>query len=716
MKQVAIVGGGPGGLFTARILAETCGDLCETTIFEALDRLGGKIITRSFNAAPVFYEAGTAELYDYSRFGEDPVRDLVDKLGLKTVALRGRTVILGDRILNTKTDIRRKLGESTAAAIDAFHVHCAGTQSADDYVEMYWRDDNLSPLSHKNFAEVLDEIPDEMARRFVETAVHTDVAAPPHLTSALNGVKNVLMDNDDYMSLYAIEGGNQRLVERLVETNKSNVILNAPVTKVGKTADGRYRVTFRRDGKIEHAEFDFVVMALPNYWLQGIDFEGRRLRQAMEAHIAHYDKPAHYLRVSALFREPFWRQKLKGSYYMQDVFGGTCLYDEGVRHPGLEHGVLGWLIAGTEALALSNLSDAEITRRVIDTLPGPLAHGRDLLIEAQVQRWVGTVNAVPGGNPVHELRKRHQPEAKEHPGLLTIGDYLFDSTVNGVHDSAEFAAGIVMTEVRRAHYAIPDDELVPSEATDGALGAGYHDEYAGDMTYEESFAEYFCEYYTTDLIKAIWGRKPPYKLLDVGSATGITLELFDKLGVEAWGVENSAHIHSRTLPKWKHRNFQGDVRALPFEDGQFDFVYDTCLCYLPEEDLDTAISELFRVVRTGVFFGGITSDMTREVIERHELFRGVQSLMTTWEWAERFMKQGFRMAIVEPKVLKKAWRIECGSNEGDFPWYPDMKTLRSCFFSKPAVVHEIRRPAFEGARSANGRHSPTPAQLFDSAR
>jgi hypothetical protein len=108
--------------------------------------------------------------------------------------------------------------------------------------------------------------------------------------------------------------------------------------------------------------------------------------------------------------------------------------------------------------------------------------------------------------------------------------------------------------------------------------------------------------------------------------------------------------------------------------------------------------------------------MTREVIERHELFRGVQSLMTTWEWAERFMKQGFRMAIVEPKVLKKAWRIECGSNEGDFPWYPDMKTLRSCFFSKPAVVHEIRRPAFEGARSANGRHSPTPAQLFDSAR
>ncbi|HEY0568664.1 MAG TPA: FAD-dependent oxidoreductase, partial [Xanthobacteraceae bacterium] len=176
MKHVAIVGGGPGGLFTARILAETCGDLCNTTIFEASDRLGGKIVTRSFKAAPVFYEAGTAELYDYSRFGEDPVRDLVNKLGLKTVALRGRTVIIGDHILNTDSDIRRKLGDSTAAAIEAFHDRCAGTQTADDYVEMYWRDDNVSPLSHKSFADVLNEITDEMARRFIETAVHTDVA------------------------------------------------------------------------------------------------------------------------------------------------------------------------------------------------------------------------------------------------------------------------------------------------------------------------------------------------------------------------------------------------------------------------------------------------------------------------------------------------------------------------------------------------------------
>jgi monoamine oxidase/SAM-dependent methyltransferase len=698
MKNVAVVGGGPGGLFASHILETTCGDLCKVTIIEALGRLGGKVSTRSFKSAPILYEAGVAELYDYSRFSGDPVRDLVTTLGLSVVALGGPTVILGDKILNTDGDIRKKLGAGTLAAIDAFHATCEKFCDADEYYEGYWRQDNGHPLANRTFASLLNEIPDEMARRYIATAAHTDIAVAPHLTSALNGVKNVLMDNDEYMQLYGIKGGNEQLVRGVAARLKAEVLLDAPVSRVGKTKGGRYRVSYRQDGQTKDRDFDFVIMALPNYWLQGVDFEGRKLRMAMEKHLTHYDRPAHYLRLTCLFKEPFWRKHVKGAYFMQDVFGGTCLYDEGARHDAGEYGVLGWLIAGTDALAMANLSDEEIIRRVLGTLPKPLAHGRELFIEGAVHRWVGTVNAVPGGNPVHELRQRHQPEPEDHPGILTIGDYLFDSTVNAVYDSADYAGDILMTEMRRDKYMEPADDLVPSDANGGALGAGYHDEYAGDATYEESFEEYFCEYYTTDLIRTIWGGKPPYKLLDVGSATGITLGLFDKLGVEAWGVENSEHIHARTLPEWKHRNFLGDVRALPFEDDAFDFIYDTCLCYLPEKDIDAAISELFRVVRKGVFFGGITSDMTKEVIERHELFRGVQTLWTTTDWSERFMKHGFRMAITKPKVLDRAWKIECSSNEGDFPWYPDKGTLRCCFFTKPSVPHQGAASKGNGAR------------------
>ncbi|MDH7798378.1 MULTISPECIES: FAD-dependent oxidoreductase [unclassified Beijerinckia] len=683
MKRVAIVGGGPGGLFTAQILADKCGDLCQATIFEASDRLGGKLVTRTFKSAPmVLYEAGVAELYDYSQFGSDPVRELAERLGLLTVPMSGDTVILGDKILNTDGDIRRKLGPETLTAIDDFHDMCEREISAENYYESYWRDDNKHPWSTKTFGDILDTIPDETARRYIATAVHTDVAVSPHLTNAMNGAKNVLMDHDEYLRLYSIVGGNERLVQRLAETTAAEVVKNAPVSRVAKEGE-RYRLWYRHSGKTTHRDFDYVVFALPNYWLQNIDFDGRKLRTALDAHLAHYDHPAHYLRVSCLFKEPFWRSKVKGSYFMQDVFGGACLYDEASRHPGKKYGSLGWLIAGTAALAMTNLSDQQIIDRVIDSLPKPLAEGRDLLLEGYVQRWVGTVNALPGGNPAHDLLQRHRPEPSEHPGLLTVGDYIFDSTVNATYDSADFATDLIMTELRDQKYRPDGNELAPSAANAHALGADYHDAYAHDKTYEESYAEYFDENYNADLIKVIWGDKAPYKLLDVGSATGITIELFDRIGIECWGIENSAHIHARTLEKWKHRNFLGDVRNLPFENNAFDYVYDTCLCYLPDEDLDQAISELFRVVRKGVFFGGITSDMTKEVIEYHELFDGVQSLMTAWQWSERFMKNGFRMAINDPKVLKKVWRIECQSNEGDYPWYPDAKTMRMCFYSKP---------------------------------
>ena len=33
----------------------------------------------------------------------------------------------------------------------------------------------------------------------------------------------------------------------------------------------------------------------------------------------------------------------------------------------------------------------------------------------------------------------HQPEPREHPGLVMVGDYLFDSTLNGVLRSATLA-------------------------------------------------------------------------------------------------------------------------------------------------------------------------------------------------------------------------------------------------------------------------------------
>ncbi|WP_163602669.1 FAD-dependent oxidoreductase, partial [Klebsiella pneumoniae] len=74
---------------------------------------------------------------------------------------------------------------------------------------------------------------------------------------------------------------------------------------------------------------------------------------------------------TALFKKPFWNEHFQGSYIMSDAFGGCCIYDESARHPS-KHGVLGWLITATEALALSNLDDETLIQRALDSLPTEL--------------------------------------------------------------------------------------------------------------------------------------------------------------------------------------------------------------------------------------------------------------------------------------------------------------------------------------------------------
>ena len=77
MTRVAIIGGGPGGLFTNYLLDRFCDGLFTATLFEASDRLGGKVATDSFEKGNSLYERGVAEFYDYSHFGPDPLKRII---------------------------------------------------------------------------------------------------------------------------------------------------------------------------------------------------------------------------------------------------------------------------------------------------------------------------------------------------------------------------------------------------------------------------------------------------------------------------------------------------------------------------------------------------------------------------------------------------------------------------------------------------------------
>ena len=105
---------------SAWYLKKKLGDLCRVTIYEASDRLGGKIVSRKFDSAPAMYEAGVAEIYDYSMTGPDPLRELIQHFGLQTIPMDAEQVHLDGELLGDVPGMRRKYGEKTAAAIEAF--------------------------------------------------------------------------------------------------------------------------------------------------------------------------------------------------------------------------------------------------------------------------------------------------------------------------------------------------------------------------------------------------------------------------------------------------------------------------------------------------------------------------------------------------------------------------------------------------------------------
>jgi protoporphyrinogen oxidase len=451
--RVAIIGGGPGGLLTAYLLQHTHQTPVDITIFEASNRLGGKIITRRFDQANALYEAGAAELYDYSAIGPDPLRELIHKLQLPTHPITGRAVFLNDHLLRTDENLTDFCGPSAMQAYNAFRKRARNLLSPADYYESDWKEDNKDPLNRQTFDELLSTVPDEIVRKYIEVSVHSDVATEPRHTSASYGLQNFLMNEPGYMQLYGIDGGIEQLPRAIADRLHATIRLNSRVSRVQITIDGNYRVFV--GNSTEADEFDFLVVALPNYWIPSIDWADPNLAKAMSRHHAHYDYPAHYLRVTVLFSEPFWRKLINESYFMIDAFGGCCLYDESSRGrknsaQGKTPGVLGWLIGGENALALSNLEDAQLIQRVLDSLPQPLRSGKELAVEGRVQRWVGAVNARPGGFPLRDPDARHLPDPEHNPWLFVVGDYLFDSTLNGVMDSADYVAEWINEEVAEA--------------------------------------------------------------------------------------------------------------------------------------------------------------------------------------------------------------------------------------------------------------------------
>jgi protoporphyrinogen oxidase/SAM-dependent methyltransferase len=679
MLDLAIVGGGPGGLMSAWYLRKKLGNLCRLTIFEASDRLGGKIVTRKFDTAPATYEAGVAEIYDYSMTGPDPLRELIQHFGLQTIPMDSEQVLLDGDLLNDVRGMRRKYGAKTADAIESFRNRCAEMVSPIEYYEGVGAHDNEHPWAFMTAEEVLDkEVDDPIARRFFKVMARSDIATESHNTNGLNALKNFVMDIDGYIGLYSIQNGNEQLIECLRSEVDADIQFNHRVLKVGKTDAGRYQLNMMNGKGPETREFDLVLVCLPHSWLATLGWEGEALRKSMVKHVAYFDRPAHYLRVSLLFDEPFWGEKIPGAWFMSEAFGGCCVYNEGARHDVGRHGVLNFLIAGSDALAFANLSDQELITAALKSLPPLLGNARDHFLEGKIHRWLSSVNALPGGLPVRDVMTNHRPEPEQHPGLVLVGDYLFDSTLNGLLDSSDAATDIILTETMRLRRTRAQAARPVSDKID----RDYFANYRGVGPYREAWSKFTDPDHLMQLISIVWNRTKDYRLLVAGSASGELVGALRARGVDAWGIENNRSIHAKTPEALRAFNRFGSVVKMPFEDGEFDFVFETSLCHVGEKQAARAIRELNRIVKGGLVFGSITSDMAPAVIDRYDLLRGVKKLGTWWEWSELFFANGFDLSMHRRDCTEELWTATLAAGRGPGEWYSDSDSLRYSFFDK----------------------------------
>ena len=262
----------------------------------------------------------------------------------------------------------------------------------------------------------------------------------------------------------------------------------------------------------ETRDFDLVVMCLPHNWLSTVGWDNEQLRASMVKHVAYFDRPAHYLRVALLFDEPFWGEKIPGAWWMSEAFGGCCVYVEGVRHDVGRNGVLNFLIAGSDALAYVNLRDEQLIDAAIKSLPASFGDARAHFMEGKIHRWLSSVNAIPGGLPVRDVLTNHRPEPKDHAGLVVVGDYLFDSTLNGLFDSSDAATDLILTETIKLRYAKGQGAQPVSDKID----RDYFDNYRGVGPYSEVWSQFTDPDYLMQLIKLTWNRAKGYKLLIAG--------------------------------------------------------------------------------------------------------------------------------------------------------------------------------------------------------
>lgn len=220
------------------------------------------------------------------------------------------------------------------------------------------------------------------------------------------------------------------------------------------------------------------------------------------------------------------------------------------------------------------------------------------------------------------------------------------------------------------------------------------------------------------------GEAPPGKtILDCGAGGLVPpLILFHQHGYETCGVEISDEQLAQAQEFCDHNQIhldirKGDMRALPFEDGVFDYVYEHySMCHLSKLDTAGAVNQMCRVLKVGglAFLGVISMDTWPKQlfgVERdgpgeywntqtdrddyfHSMFTDPEAdrLVASWEIIAKEKRCTYLRVSAENTSLREWMSIEDGVRLGfsDEAW-EEQYELRSQMFQYVHLYYFLKK-------------------------
>ena len=344
-KVIGIVGGGISGLYAALLLRR---EGHRVTVFEASDRVGGRIYTHRFpplqNDEEVYFEAGAMRIP--RSFLHRRVYHLIRYLN--THGVREDKVELIPYILeheNNESFVRgQKVKPSESERIAGFDLpeNFRGRSARTLLSEVIapWLE-NLRNDFDQGFEKLLtyDELSFRQYLRFISKWPHDVIEFVEHLCSQTNqydlSFTEIVMQNLDFdtKNWATIRGGMSRLPESAANLlDARDIRLNSPITSITELADGR--IALKTSGTAPQTEvFDKVILAIPPASLHNIS--ERPLWPFMKQQAIRDSHFEPLYKMGLHFRSRFWEHSPCPSFGGQSV---TDLHFRWIVYPSNDLG------------------------------------------------------------------------------------------------------------------------------------------------------------------------------------------------------------------------------------------------------------------------------------------------------------------------------------------------------------------------------------------